>query len=323
MYDPFPQGGNGPISAAEHCRILDLPAPCQVDRAAGLFLPFTKSTLRTSNAIDLKPVKNMPPTLILKCYCIPNALDHWQAVYSLAFTGLVDGPTRLVFNVSYQWADQVFASDMGVDALPKSVTELVIHFKKIDGGERPRYILCRVLHDTDNHERIASFGTTSTVPVLKPDEHLELVYPPEVQAGRSLFERLADLFADAVGRGKVRANKKTRTLKLTLVGLGEFDRARDDDADDDDAFAAVVPLLPICSRLSPRSVWGHPEYHSISDTFIDSVLKRVHKTKHEVVKKSIKIMSSSEYFEHLAPQHREEEEDWWCAHRDLNRDDVC
>lgn len=100
-------------------------------------------------------------------------------------------------------------------------------------------------------------------------------------------------------------------LKLTLVGVDEFDAARDEDAAGDDDFEDLVPLLPWHHPIHELATYRHPPHRSVAETFVNSIVQRVHKTKHERVKQNVKVMSAEEYWARVGPQRRRDEEDWW------------
>jgi hypothetical protein len=222
--------------------------------------------------------------------------------YCLAPDGLLDGPSRIVFNCTYLWAAKIITGALmkGALVLPKSVKELVFHFKKV-GGERPRFMRCRI--EGDSHEFLEPFTTASRLPPLKPDEHFHPLPMLQPFRYRTLFDRIAELYAKAcTNRG---------SLKLYLVGLDELDRELKREEEGNDAFEAIFGRLGFCLHNVPRWYWHQPAYQSIEHSFLDQVLQRVPKGKRELAKNDVKIMSSSEYIAHLTPERRTEEDWWW------------
>jgi hypothetical protein len=113
----------------------------------------------------------------------------------------------------------------------------VIHLRKVDIGERPRYLLYK--HVVDEILVVGAFHAGSPIPTLAEDESIELFPRPRANRSKAdLFTEIAMLLA---GKGPSGSHEGAGTTlfippKLTLVGLDEFDDARDADAAGDDAF---------------------------------------------------------------------------------------
>jgi hypothetical protein len=274
-----------------HCRVFDLESSCDLSTANFLLKRGRVQTLRSWNSVDISSL-TVPPTVVLKCNCLPSPEhpDHWLSVFDLTPPGAP--PTeRLVYNVAYAWADAIFASTMGITTLPESVKELVIHFKHIP-TPRPRYTVCETV-GFGTHKVVGALTATDPVPPLLPNEHLDPIDFPLPFDDMDLFARIAKLYRPG--------------LKLTLVGVDEFDAARDADASGDaewDTVCATLPWFPTVPQVT------RPKYVAMADTFRNLVLKGVPKKKRDKAKRDIKVITSAEYFE--GGKHGDEA-DWWAS----------
>lgn len=154
---------------------------------------------------------------------------------------------------------------------------------------------------------LRTLHTKSPVPTLTNGERLELVTPPPITV-TDLFDQIAQFYANTIGRGK----SKYRALQLTLVGVDEFDAARDQDAAGDAAFVEISGDLPRAGAAPPRSSYEHPPYWPIASSFVDYFKACVHKSKHERVDKYVNVVSSKEFLAQLGAQDRADD-DWWCV----------
>lgn len=253
-----------------------------------------------------RPLK-LPPTVIFKASLFPrpHSPTDWTYTYSLLPHGILAGPERLVINITYAWTAQLFSTIVGNVTLPDSLKEIVFHFKKV-GPERPRYMLCQDVHDDESnhgHQCVQALSLGDPVPTLEADQHLDLVHQILPRGGTDLFQHIANLCAKRVASGN---------LKVTLVGVDEFDAARDADAAGDDAFQAVIGQLPWDHPVHPRKAYAHPPYQPVADTLVDRFLKVVGQCKRSHVTRVVKIQSREEYLAQLNKQRRTEE-DWWAC----------
>lgn len=247
----------------------------------------------------------LPPTIVLKASLFPRSWSptDWTYYYIFLPHGVPAGPERLVLNIAYTWTSQIFASTVGPVVLPKSLKELVFHFKKT-GDERPRYMLCKAVEDDEGnhgHQCVEALSLDAPIPTLEDGHHLDLVHHLTPGKGIDIFQHIVNICAKRVASGN---------LKVTLVGVDEFDAGRDLDAAGDDAFEAMIDTLPWGHPVHPREVYEHPAYEPVADTIIDRFLKLVDQSKHEHVKKAVKVLSTEEYLGQLGQQRREEEA-WW------------
>ncbi|BEJ06434.1 hypothetical protein CcaverHIS641_0309560 [Cutaneotrichosporon cavernicola] len=188
----------------------------------------------------------------------------------------------------YAWADALFVSMMGIETLPESVKELVVHFKFVP-GERPRYFLCEATAP-GSHKIVSAHSTTAPIPELKDNEHLDLVFFPWL-IDSSLFKNIVKLYRPG--------------LKITLVGLDEFDGAREADAAGDPAWEAIYDSLPWQGFMPPLR--PRPSFTSVADTFVDDLVKTLHRKKKAQARRDVRVLTSTEY---LKLGH-DDEEDWW------------
>ncbi len=255
---------------------------------------------------------------------MPVDYSGWQTSFLIIPHGLPPVP-RVVINVSYTWPQQLFASHLGLPnalpTIPEGIEEIVFHFKKF--GDRARYLLLHVEPSIDmgllNADLIyaglinagltfhidvrGTFTSSSPPPVLGPAEYIAPVIAKPVH--KDLFSQIAELYADAVGKGK----RGTRDLRLTMVGLAEFDAARDADAADEVVFARIVDSLLWDDGVVPRpDDYEHHPYEPVAPTFVEQVTDLVHHKKYERVRRNVKVLSSTEY---LAGLKHPADEDWW------------
>lgn len=303
---------------AAFCRTLDLKDYWQFALAleyASYASHYNLHTFRCTGG-DLKAAKKLPPTIIFRFRCVPlpNFLGMWNGAYILQAQGLAEGPKTLVFNIAYSWPHRLFCSILLMDELPLSVNEIVIHLKKYP-QDRPRFLLYKHLWG-DIYHPIKALTLQDRPPMPSIDENIHYLSYGELTGVGSLFEQLAAKFADAIGRGTPQVGRPNRHLKLTLVGVDEFDSARDRDSAEDDeahpwATAYYTPILgPDASAFVDGYHYAQPPYTSIADRFVDDVAKLVHKEKRGFVHRNVKVMSSAEYYAKLSSQRRKAE-DWW------------
>lgn len=240
-----------------------------------------------------------------------------------------------------------FGPEIGFTSFPYSVKEVVFHFKKVGPPNRPRYAVCESITDSDGDESdgdesggdesdghegkdsiddnteasddsgagqfnnpgargckfVKAYYASSSPPTLTENQHLHIV--PMLFPGQySLFERIAKVYANSVGKGK----RKHRPIKMTLVGLDEFDEARDDDFLVDALFEEIVEDLPWTTPPA-RDDWAHFDYPPVADRFMDEVLDHLDESKWDRVLSDLQLMSSKQYLAELGS--RREEEDWW------------
>lgn len=312
------------MNFAIHGHMIDLVAQCTTP-LADLVLETALAgkdtvTLRSWHTTDFYHIHHIPSTLILTYASEPLLSISIEETPFLPFP-LPEGPERIVFNMSYTWADRVFALDCDRnDRFPDSVKEVVFHFKRADNSPRPRYQLCEIplahLRPVDHDgscDILKSFTATCPVPTLaNGDQHLHIVRTPVPKNGVGLFAHIAEMYANSIGKGK----RKNRALKLTLVGLEEFDAARDEDAAGDAAFEAVVNDLPWGELGVPaRAQYARRPYTPVASDFVEMVIGHVHKSKHERVQRNVRLMSSADYLAEIGP-HRRKEELWWANLRE-------
>lgn len=304
----FPHLG---FNLERYCRIFDIDAHCEMELAKELFAcARNAAVLRVSGPMDTATFTPLPSTVVIKTTCSPTQPADWEALYSFTFHAIPDGPKRVVINCEYIWADLLFACDVGFKALPSSVTEFVIHFKHVDNGvKRPRYAICEGDHNIhDAHTVVAVRSMSDPLPYVTEDQHLDVITVPVPCGGISVVDRIAKVYAKTIGKGK---QKRPRNLKLTIVGLDEFDEARDADAAEDEHFAASINDLPWGETgPPPKSYYKRPKYSPVAPKFIDEVAKAVHKTKRNAVKTNVRVLSRAQYLAELGPRGRKEE-DWW------------
>jgi hypothetical protein len=175
-----------------HCRIIDIEPWCSLMSVESVLSTGSVEILRANNMTDLSQL-TIPSTVVLKCNCAPtlNETECWDTVFDLTLTRTVPKTHRLVYNVAYTWADALFASRMGINNLPESVKELVIHFKYVP-IERARYFLCKST-GVHSHHIVSALSTSSPLPELKADEHLDVVHFPKPSGG-SLFKQILQLY---------------------------------------------------------------------------------------------------------------------------------
>jgi hypothetical protein len=306
---------------ARYTRVFDLVSPINSRLAIVLLqLLRTVRTFRTRATLNYDMFPPIPgPNIVLTSNCMPPGRKGWQHPFILVSDGIPAVP-RVVINVAYNWPQQLVASHFSVpehmSTVPEGVNEIVFHFQKF--GERARYLL---LYDqpifypgaagynlTFDVELRGTFTSASTPPVLQPNEYIELVDKMPVRTG--LFNEIAELYASAIGHGK----RGTRSLRLTMVGLEEFDAARDADAADDTAFARIVDSLPWADGEVPGpDMYAHDPYEPIAPAFVNLITDLVHHTKHERVRRNVKLLSSAEY---LASLEHPADEDWWHTESD-------
>jgi hypothetical protein len=262
------------------------------------------------------------------------------------------GPTRIVLNVTYAWSHQLWLSvfAMTPDALPPSVEELVVHFKKVDLGERPRYLRCKMV-DGDFFGRVLeAYHVGSPIPTLGNGEVLRLFEPFHVAlSGMDLFTHMAKFLAGKgenvlkgdtppdgninkeqlkkAAKNKKKAEKKKAKkqgttvppapppepvprFKVTVVGLDEFDAARDADAAGDDAFEAIIDKLPWGHPTPERCEYANAPYTPIAPNFVNLVASFVDPSQRASVEERVKVVSSAEYLAGLSAE-RAAEENWW------------
>ncbi|BEI83103.1 hypothetical protein CcaverHIS002_0309710 [Cutaneotrichosporon cavernicola] len=272
-----------------YCRVFDLDSTCDLELVNGLLTSGRVCTLRAYNNTDISQLK-VPPSVVLKCNCVPSpdTPEHWTGTFNLTPPGRVPATVRLVYNVKYAWADALFVSMMGIETLPESVKELVVHFKFVP-GERPRYFLCEATAP-GSHKIVSAHSTTAPIPELKDNEHLDLVFFPWL-IDSSLFKNIVKLYRPG--------------LKITLVGLDEFDGAREADAAGDPAWEAIYDSLPWQGFMPPLR--PRPSFTSVADTFVDDLVKTLHRKKKAQARRDVRVLTSTEY---LKLGH-DDEEDWW------------
>jgi hypothetical protein len=289
---------------------------------------------------------SLPTTLVLAAACVPSDrpnLSAWSGTAALICFPIPKGPTRVVINCAYAWCHLLFASQVvmeqfGVDMhtpsplFPATVQEIVFHFMKIDRGERPRYVRWKATRNNAgfiNGRKIKEHLTVSSpIPTLGANEFLDVfrVKDPTKaeghQTGMDLFASIADVYTrELIARtekAKGHADLPSRPLKLTLVGLDEFDDERDKDAADDDVFEAKINQLPWHGTPPPRSAYEYPPYQPVAPSFVESVARFVDPSLRATVKENVKVLSTADYHATLSTEARYEE-DWWC---DQHFDDV-
>ncbi len=226
---------------------------------------------------------------------------EWRRPFWLV-DSLPTGPRRIVLNIAYQWADMLFASYLHPKGmacpfhpLPSTVSELVVHFRRV-GSPRPRLLRCvrsEILPGHFRNEVIDSL-CGDAIPILLEEEHLELVSVPQPRT--SLFDQLAEVYVANPG------------LTLTLVGLEEFDAARDADADGDEAFAELVPSLPWMGEVPLPSTYARPAYEPVAPSFVAHVAGLLPKERE--VRPRVHIISAAAYLPPMGVR-KTREEDWW------------
>ncbi|BEJ13975.1 hypothetical protein CspHIS471_0311490 [Cutaneotrichosporon sp. HIS471] len=276
-------------NVTHHCRVFDLETTCDLEMVNCVLKSGRVRTLRAYNNTDISQLK-IPPSVVLQCNCVPSpdTPEHWTGTFNLTPPGRGPATVRLVYNVRYAWADALFVSIMGIETLPETVKELVVHFKFVP-GDRPRYFVCEATAP-GSHKIVSAHSTTGPIPELKDNEHLDLVYFPSV-IGSSLFKNIVKLYRPG--------------LKLTLVGLDEFDEAREADAAGDPAWEAIYDSLPWEGLMPP--LCARPSYNSVADTFVDDLVKTLHRKKRAQGRRDVRVLASTEY---LKLGH-DDEEGWW------------
>jgi hypothetical protein len=295
-----------------HCRVLDIPdvstdedfqAINEVIRLAG-----SLKALRFPSYLPL-PVDSfikhlhVEHTFVFRC-------DNWSMANGRLLKPIPRGAGRVVVNVAYQWADQLFAAYLfwpdNIPLIPDTVTHLVFHFRPV-GPERPRYL--RVLNHLNVHlpnnpqaRILERLGTTSAIPTLRPNERFALVIIPALphvdEPAQSLFAQIAHVYA-ASGR----------SFRLTVVGLDKFDEARATEAAGDAAFSAMIPTLNL-THMPPPSRYIHGPFEPIAPSFVESVARLVPERRRDEVRRNVQVLSADEYLGNIGAQQREIE-DWW------------
>jgi hypothetical protein len=327
------------------CQIVDIddPLPHTKARFVGGCLTIGEHirTLRTLHYAPLWEFKLpdpdaplcLPPTLILAAACLPGAESRWDAIIPLISTPIPNGPKRVVINCTYAWAHQLLISVVGPenDLFPDSVEEIVIRFKKVDYGERPRYVWCKdVLGHSRRHvghKTIKHLSASSPTPMLAGNQHLHLFKvrnPRDGPTGVDVFTHIAQIYVQMLkarapkpkkNRGTKKKPKnpqpvKEPSIKLTLVGVDEFDVARDLDVAGDAAFHAIIGQLPWHGPAPPRSEYEYGSYAAVAPTFVERVASLAGHALLPKVLANVKVLSDAEYLATLTQEARDEE-DWW------------
>jgi hypothetical protein len=208
----------------------------------------------------LESTHPQPVLLVNKAEILGSCPAQWLTTMMVARQFHFRAASRVVFNIAYLWPNQVVAFAMGVNVLPEHVTELVIHFKK-GHGDRARMLIGNNTEDEDYPEWTEDFALNSALRALQPGECCTIVPTPTPLEGHDFFDLLAYVYANTVV-GKT--NTRVHRLKLTLVGLDEFDRVRDLEAADDDKFPSRLEerkRLGMNDDPIPRSDWESPPPH--------------------------------------------------------------
>ncbi|BEJ15233.1 hypothetical protein CspHIS471_0410000 [Cutaneotrichosporon sp. HIS471] len=168
-------------------------------------------------SVDLALLKPLPHTVVLKTPCCPNPNEprDWLAGFNLPGPPIPDGPKRLVVNVSYLCSNQIFASTVESQVpidIPPSV------------------------EDTLTTDTAKPF--TAPIPKLRDKQFVLFIEVPQPENDISTLDRIAKMYARAVEK---QYNPK---LKLTVVGLDEFNESRAQDAQDDVIFGPKLARLP-------------------------------------------------------------------------------
>lgn len=299
----------------EYCRTVDLMTSCAAGSVEAT-LEFASMrgdpvTLRTWHTADLNNFDILPANIIFQMFCTAQENSEWFGTLWFLQDTFPNGPKQVVINVAYNWPNQLFASVINLKSLPPSVKEVVFHFKKVGSKERPRYMLSQAAFSSSDSEEDESYWVDS-------DEDDSEIDDIEFEGGDDSEEDSVGIF-DFLGfvgpvshqSSEWSMGEHDRSLRLTLVGLDEFDEERDKGAEGDAEFAEVMEQLPWGPRGTPeREDWAHFPYDPVATTFLHTVTKLVPKKKQGRVKSNVKIISSAEYLAQLDSQRRDEE-DWW------------
>lgn len=304
-----------------YCRLFEVEGNCKRKLAIKLFAAARNVTaLRLPSSINSEQFTPLPSTLIIKTHCDAQLLSSrsWRAGVVMMPKSTPHGPMRLVINCRYAWADQLFASHLGLETIPSSVTELVIHFKCFEiKGKRPRYWLCRAIADDDGGgvEYVKELSPWDPVPDLEDGGYLRIIrFPVRSHDLGNVFNDIAKLYAQAIGEDEY---GPVLNLKLTIVGLDEFHASRAADAADDDFFASMIDSLPWGAEGPPApSRYRRRYYAPIAPKFVDLVAEATHASKRSAVKENVRVLTREQYFAELGAVRRMEEDYWFRAESD-------
>jgi hypothetical protein len=274
---------------------------------------------------SVRPLPLLPPTLVLAYGCLPGngGPEDWNTALPMFMDTIPDGPTRVVMNVTYAWTTQLFYVPLALrpDIFPTSVEELVIHLRKLD-IERPRYMRCKRLGD-GNTAAVEGYTASSPTPTLAEDEYLDVVLPYPLRGpNQNIFRQLAQFLAgngtgalaagvdpagslDEAGKGGYHVPSK-----ITIVGLDEFDAARDADVAGEDVFEAMMDKLPWGGPPPARFIWEHPPYRPLAPSAVQIMASAVEPSQRADLESRIRVVTSEEYRAGLAVDERYDE-DWW------------
>jgi hypothetical protein len=261
---------------------------------------------------------DLPPTLVLKSALTPRCNEEWGSAFNIGPPTIPEEIETIVFNITYTWAAQMsaanFTNALHKQDLPESVKHMVFHFKH-DGRERPRIARFKIVPGS-LIPGIAELYPATVIPVLAPGQWLGIM-ASKMGPNPSFSEQIMELYTNAIAKGK----GCNRALKLTVVGLDEFDDVLKADAAGDKVLEAAIPKLPWPGAPPTLSEFAHPPCEDVAPTFIDKLMGLTHKSEHERIRCDVQVLSSAEYVASLGP--RRYEEDLWVDAKDVDECDCC
>jgi hypothetical protein len=143
-------------------------------------------------------------------------------------------------------------------------------------------------------------GYLDAAPKLFPEDTVRIAPIERPVDGIDLFQHIARLYSDAVNSGH-------KNLRLTLVGLDEFDKVRDEEAKGDAKFDAIFDQFPWPDVDEARRLSTRFPYSAVAPSFVDNVSKLVDPN---IVRKNVQVLSTAAYLGSLDALTREQE-DWF------------